>query len=210
MPNASEGPTKIHARDLLVAVLYQPLERRDGDTPLKWLLDFGVHPSRFFSRLLTFLQGNFPPEASTWEHILSKHPTVFISYSHADKRMVNSITKRLITEGIHVWLDEAELRHGDSLIGRLRAAIDSADVLVAVVSNNSVNSSWVQREIEVAMTQEIKQKRVKVIPVLTHSVQLPGFLEGKLYADFTTQYRRRKNIDMLIHSIRSHANVTMS
>jgi len=37
------------------------------------------------------------------------------------------------------------------------------------------------------MNQEIKGKHVKVLPLLVEDCDLPGFLEGKLYADFRTE-----------------------
>ena len=69
-------------------------------------------------------------------------PRVFLSHSHADKRFVRSLAAKLSAKKINVWIDEAEIRPGDSLIEKLRAAIDSVDVLVAVLSRASINSPW--------------------------------------------------------------------
>ena len=131
-------------------------------------------------------------------------PRVFISHSHEDKRFVRSLAARLRRNRIKVWIDEAEIQHGDSLIEKLRAAIDRVDILLAVISPASIRSRWVQKEIDIAMNQEIKRRKVKVIPVLRKSCKLPGFLEGKLYADFTNSYRQQKNYPKLVESIRAH------
>lgn len=129
-------------------------------------------------------------------------PKVFLSHSHTDKRFVRSLAKKLTSKKIKVWIDEAEIRPGDSLIEKLRNAIDSVDVLIAVLSRASINSPWVKKEIEIATVREIKHKKLKVIPLLLNDVPLPGFLGGKLYADFTSPSLQEVNFPRLVKSIR--------
>jgi len=74
---------------------------------------------------------------------------------------------------------------GDSLIEKIRAGIDDMDYLAVVLSPVSVESEWVKREVDIAMNQEIRDRKVKVLPLLCGASKLPGFLEGKLYADFS-------------------------
>jgi TIR domain len=129
-------------------------------------------------------------------------PKVFLSHSHADKRFVRSLAKKLTAKKIKVWIDEAEIRPGDSLIEKLSNAIDSVDILIAVLSRASIKSAWVKKEIEIATVREIKHKRLRVIPLLLNDVELPGFLEGKLYADFTNSRNQRVNFPKLVKAIR--------
>lgn len=143
-------------------------------------------------------------EVSDDGRIILRPPNVFVSHSHADKRIVRNLARQLETNNVSVWLDEAELNFGDSLIGRLRDAIDTVDVLLAVLSRNSIDSSWVQKEIEIAMTEEIQKKRVKVVPIVIDDIPLPGFLVGKFYADFRTAHKRSKNLTKLVASIQAH------
>ena len=42
-----------------------------------------------------------------------------------------------------MWLDEAEMLPGDSLIGKIEAAVGRVDYLGVVLSRNSVVSPWV-------------------------------------------------------------------
>src|SRR5262249_20238899 len=88
----------------------------------------------------------------------------------------------------YVWIDEAEIKLGDSLIEKITEGIDSVDYVGVVLSPKSVQSEWVKREVDVAMNQEIKGRRVKVLPLLYEQCELPGFLAGKLYADFTNPF----------------------
>jgi hypothetical protein len=117
---------------------------------------------------------------------------------------VRLVASKLKRKGISVWLDEAEIRFGDSLVQKLRDAIDRVDLVLAFLSRHSINSAWVQRELEIATTQEIANRRVKVIPVVLGRVALPGFLEGKLWADFSSDELIRKNMRRLIESVHAH------
>lgn len=132
-------------------------------------------------------------------------PTVFLSHSHKDKPFVRALAKRLEGAGIRVWLDEAELHIGETLVERLSATVRETPLLIAVLSRASVKSAWVKEELHTAMTKQIRRKRVTVLPLLKERCVLPAFLEGKLFADFTTAYRREKNTPLLIKSIVHHA-----
>jgi hypothetical protein len=116
--------------------------------------------------------------------------SVFVSYSHKDRRFVRKLNRDLEQLGVTVWLDEKALRAGDSLLRTIRDGIDKSDHFIVILSEASVSSEWVQREIDVASAIEIRTGKKKVIPVLRHTVALPVMLEGKFYADFRDNYQQ--------------------
>jgi hypothetical protein len=75
-------------------------------------------------------------------------PSVFLSHSHADKSFARRLAEDLRSAGAQVWIDEAEIQLGDSLINKISAAID------------------VRREVEIALNEEIAGQTVKVLPLL--------------------------------------------
>lgn len=77
------------------------------------------------------------------------------------------------------------MRVGDSLITKIESALESFEYLGVILTPNSVKSDWVKREVEIALNREIRSKRVKVLPLLFEDCSMPGFLLGKIYADFT-------------------------
>lgn len=122
----------------------------------------------------------------TGEGLLVKHTaTVFVSYSHADKRLARAVAGGLTALGYRVWIDEGELRAGDSIIQAIADAIGRVDFVVAFVSPASVGSAWCQKELALAMTEEINQVGVTVLPVRIDSVAMPASLIDKLYVDAT-------------------------
>ncbi len=122
----------------------------------------------------------------------------FISHSWHDKPLARKIAETLRSHAAKVWLDEAEIKLGDSLIEKIRQAIDSVDYVIALISERSVQSQWVTRELDIAMNQEIEGRRVKVLPILAMQCQLPGFLLGKLYADMSTPKALRQSLPLLL------------
>ncbi|MTT53109.1 TIR domain-containing protein [Alcanivorax sp. VBW004] len=126
---------------------------------------------------------------------------IFLSHTHADKPFVRRLAADLEAHGIRYWLDEAEIKVGQSLIEKIRQGLDSVDYVAAVLSPNSISSPWVQRELDVAMNQEISGREVKVLPVLYKPVELPGFLLGKFYADFTDEQKYPEGLKRLVESI---------
>lgn len=123
---------------------------------------------------------------------------VFISHNYKDKPMARKIAKELDKYGIKVWLDESEIRLGDSLIEKIRDGLEHMDYLIALISENSVHSEWVKKELDIAMNKEIDGRKVIAIPILVGKCELPGFLKGKLYADMSTARKYNENIPVLI------------
>jgi TIR domain-containing protein len=110
--------------------------------------------------------------------------SIFLSHNHRDKSFVRRLGHDLSSNGIRVWVDEAEILVGDSLIQKVESAIDEMEYLGVVLSPNSIESEWVRREVRAALTHEIIAHRVKVLPILIADCTFPLFLNDKAYADF--------------------------
>jgi hypothetical protein len=116
--------------------------------------------------------------------------SIFLSHTSVDKPFCRELSRSLRAHGIETWLDEAELQVGDSLIKKIEIGIHESTYLGVILSPESVQSSWVQKELEIALNQEINGRRVKVLPILFKHCSIPGFLTGKLYADFTSDFSK--------------------
>jgi hypothetical protein len=125
-------------------------------------------------------------------------PSIFLSHAHEDKPFVRHLARDLTSEDVKVWIDEAEMGVGDSLLDKITFAISDVDYLGVVISAYSAHSDWVTREIEIAMTEEIAGKRVKVIPLLLRGGTLPPVLTGKIFADFTSEPAYAGSLQLLL------------
>lgn len=128
-------------------------------------------------------------------------PSVFLSHSHADKKFARTVAADLRRAGHIVWIDEAEIKIGDSLIEKIREGIDKVDFVAAVLSVASIQSQWVKRELDIASNREIEEKRVVVLPLLIEDVELPGFLKGKFFGDFRAPERYEETIARLLEAL---------
>jgi hypothetical protein len=129
-------------------------------------------------------------------------PSIFLSHNHNDKPFVRQLAADLRAEGVNVWLDEAEINVGDSLIRKISSGIYEMDYLGAVLSPDSVKSPWVREELEQALHIQISEAYVKVLPILLHDCELPGFLLDKVYADFRNSDNYQEALKDLVESIR--------
>lgn len=126
---------------------------------------------------------------------------VFLSHNHQDKSFARKLSKDLVKKDIKVWLDEAELQVGDSLIKKIESAIAEVDYLIAVLSTNSVISEWVNRELEIAITKEIHNKRLFVLPVIIDDCDIPSFLSGRIYLNFNDPEKYQDNVDKILQRL---------
>jgi hypothetical protein len=110
--------------------------------------------------------------------------SVFMSHAREDRLFARKLSADLRSHGHSVWIDDAEIRIGDHIIQKIRDGLDSSDFVAAILSEASLASFWVQRELDIASTNEIDQ-RGRVLPLMRQQVPLPGFLRGKKYGDFT-------------------------
>jgi hypothetical protein len=128
-------------------------------------------------------------------------PSIFISHNHNDKPFVRRLAGDMSRMGIKVWVDEAEINVGDSLIAKISAALGEMEYLGVVLSPNSVSSSWVQEELQQALYSQISDRTVKVLPILLRDCLLPVFLRDKLYADFRDEVQYASALFLLVKSM---------
>jgi len=128
-------------------------------------------------------------------------PNLFLSHNSSDKPFVRRLAGDLRAAGVRVWLDEAEIRVGDSLIAKIADAIADAEYLGVVLSSRSVKSAWVEKELNIALSREIGGQKLKVLPILMETCELPLFLQDKFFADFRTPALYDNGMHLLLRSM---------
>lgn len=107
---------------------------------------------------------------------------VFVSHSSHDKeRFVEPFALRLRERGIDAWLDKWEMLPGDSLVDKIfEEGLKDAAAFVIVLSQASVSSEWVRKELNTATVQSI-EKGTKLIPIVLDDCEIPACLRDKVY-----------------------------
>ncbi len=135
-----------------------------------------------------------------------KYHGIFLSHTGADKPFVRRLRDDLIGNGVpHVWVDEAEIEIGDSLMKKIEEGMKETHYIGVVLSSKSIDAPWVKKELEIAMNREIAGGEVIVLPLLYEQVDLPTFLQGKLYADFTEPEKYEEAFSKLLRRLRIKA-----
>lgn len=127
--------------------------------------------------------------------------SIFLSHSSIDKPFARQLARDLDNQGVTCWLDEAEIKIGDYLIEKLKRAIEDVEYLAVILSPEAVASDWVQREVEIAINQEIQGRRLKVLPILYRRCDPPDFLLDRVHGDFTDTSKYAASFEKLMSSI---------
>jgi len=89
----------------------------------------------------------------------------FISYSGRDDEFAQRLYADLQSKGVRCWFAPENLKIGDRFRDRIEESIRLHDKLLIVLSANSINSPWVQTEVEAALERERREQRSVLFPI---------------------------------------------
>lgn len=113
----------------------------------------------------------------------------FLSHSSKDKPFVRQLAADLTRNDVAVWLDEREIRVGDSITDKVGQGLATSDYFLIALSEHSIESAWVQKELNQALITEIEQKKVRILPLKLSDCEIPELIKDKKYADFSQHYK---------------------
>jgi hypothetical protein len=128
--------------------------RSKGNIPKAFLRGAGV-PENFIA-LMKSLAGT--PTAF-------EYYSCFISYSSEDEKFAQRLYADLQRKGVRCWFAPEDLKIGDRFRERIDEAVRLYDKLLLVLSETSIESLWVEDEVEAALEKERRQKRLVLFPI---------------------------------------------
>ncbi|MDJ0617576.1 MAG: TIR domain-containing protein [Calothrix sp. MO_192.B10] len=108
---------------------------------------------------------------------------VFLSYADEDRGTMEEIRRSLRREGITVWTNTTDIQTGEEFVEAINRGIEQADNVVYLLSPDSVNSTYCQQELDLAVSLN-----KRIIPILvreTEEMQVPSVLRYLHYIDLT-------------------------
>ncbi len=108
---------------------------------------------------------------------------VFLSYADEDRTTMERIRNSLRRESITVWTNTTDIQTGEAFEEAIKRGIEQADNLVFLLSPESLNSTYCQQELELALALH-----KRIIPVFvreTEPNQVPTGLRNLQYIDLT-------------------------
>lgn len=121
--------------------------------------------------------------------------SAFISYNQTDEEFARRLHDRLQGAGIRCWLDKKKMRPGDPIERSIYDGIRTYDKILLCCSENSLQSWWVENEIEKTLEVERQlykdtgEKLLKIIPL-----DLDGHIWEKDY-EYASHIKRRLAAD---------------
>ncbi len=89
----------------------------------------------------------------------------FISYSSKDEAFAQRLHADLQQKGVRCWFAPEDMKIGDKIRPTIDQSIRVHDKLLIILSENSLNSEWVESEVEKAFEEERKRKQTVLFPV---------------------------------------------
>jgi hypothetical protein len=126
--------------------------QRSGRLPLAFLRGCGL-PDRLIESLPSLLE----------EAI--QYYSCFISYSSKDEAFAKRLHADLQNNGVRCWFAPEDMKIGDKFRQRIDEAIHFHERLLLILSETSVSSTWVEKDVETAFEKEQREKRTVLFPV---------------------------------------------
>jgi hypothetical protein len=116
---------------------------------------------------VVFLRGcGLPDELIESYAKLTRSPvSCFLSYASEDDAFVRKLYSALQAGGVRCWFAPEDLPIGVKIRPAIDREIAGRDRFVIVLSANSINSPWVEKEIETAFERAYKQSAPFLIPI---------------------------------------------
>lgn len=89
----------------------------------------------------------------------------FVSHSSQDTEFVSTLVAALRRQGVPVWFAPEDLLPGEKLSKQIKQAIESFDRLLIVLSEASLQSTWVRTELLEAFRREHTEERPVLFPI---------------------------------------------
>lgn len=114
--------------------------------------------------------------------------TCFISYANQDEDFTKRLYADLQSSGVRCWFAPEDLKIGEKFWHRIDESIRLYDKLLVVLSEHSVESEWVEREVIAALEKERQQQQLVLFPI-----SLDGVFKHT-FAPWAADLRRQRHI----------------
>src|SRR6185436_17334811 len=109
---------------------------------------------------------------------------VFLSHSSKDKAVVRPLAERLRADGLRVWLDDWEIRPGDSIPAKIEEGLEYSRVLVLCMSAQAFGSDWATLESQTFRFRDPLNEERRFIPLRLDDAPVKGSLAQISYINW--------------------------
>lgn len=115
---------------------------------------------------------------------------IFISHSSKDEDIYANLANSLREQG-HIVFNSIDINIGEIFIEKIKSALYESDILIAIITENFLSSSWAQAELSSVV---LGSNNIRLLPIVVGDVFVPSFI-----AQF--QYRKVKSEEDIIPAV---------
>lgn len=141
---------------------------------------------------------------------LPNHRDVFLSHRSADKEFVRKLASDIEQDrngtGLYTWLDEAEVKPGDSIPGAVEDGLQKSRFFAAIMTPeyfDTSGSGWVDAEWHAALHTDPDNRRGRIIPILAADCPRIPFLLRHLNAIDLREKNYKYGLQDLLRALRN-------
>lgn len=129
-------------------------------------------------------------------------PKIFLSHASEDKeRFVSDFARQLRENGVDVWLDQWEMKPGDSLVDKIfEEGLKDARAVIIVLSTVSIQKPWVREELNASVVNRIS-RGTKLIPVVIDECDVPESLRSTVWQKVDNLDDYRPSLQRILSAI---------
>jgi hypothetical protein len=128
------------------------LRRCGGRVPREFLLGLGISDS--------LIEHSFTSSGT-----IPQFRSCFISYSTNDQDFADKLYGDLQSRGVRCWFAPHDIQGGKKIYDQIDQAIFRYELLLVILSDDSMNSEWVKTEIANARQREVRENRQMLFPI---------------------------------------------
>jgi hypothetical protein len=115
---------------------------------------------------------------------------LFLSHSSKDVEAAKRIAEGLRAMSYPVWYSDWAIGPGQSIVEKINEALARNDTLIVLLSESSVQSKWVERELNTALMKQLSGQDVAVLPILIEDCKIPATLQDIKYIDMKSNFQK--------------------
>ena len=120
---------------------------------------------------------------SPFRRLMIPFARIFLCHASEDKETVRLLADFIVKNGRDVWLDEREIKVGQSIVEAINAGLTDATHLAVVLSKHSIDKPWVKKELSSALMRQLAKQSISILPLLIDDSPIPPLLSDIKYAD---------------------------
>lgn len=137
---------------------------------------------------------------------LSKQLRIFLLYARSDSNAVHRLFRRLVRDGVDVWMDVENLLPGQDWQSEIHRAIHHSDIVIVCLSRGfNKGGGYRHEELKIALKRAISfpDEQTFIIPARLERCELPEPLRRWQCVDLFQADGYRKLMSALKKSIRA-------